>query len=129
MGEHLFHLDFAAAWAEETGPSTFQNGVGWLVRSPEAHVADDDPSEVQLLGEWGVMWTVYLASYFVYSQNASTEQQEYVCIWNQGWDLVCDPSQVSVVSSSIGGWDLRTVVWDLVAFEECGKRETDLLIG
>ena len=39
---------------------------GGFVRSPEAHVADDDPSKVQLLGEWGVMWTVYLASYFVY---------------------------------------------------------------
>ena len=91
---------------------------GCLCASPR-HVADDDPSKVQLLGEWGVMWTVYLASYFVYSKNVSTEQQEYVCIWNQGWDLVCDASQVS---SSIGGWDLQTVVWDLVAFEECGKR-------
>ena len=111
MGEHLFRLD-SALWAEKTGASSFQNGglecsdVAWLVRFPEAHVADDDPSKVQLLGEWGVMWTVYLASYFVYSQNVSTEQQEYVCIWNQGWDLVCDASQVSVVSSSIGGWDL-----------------------
>ena len=54
------------------------------------------------LGEWGVMWTFYLASYFVYSENVSTEKQEYVCIWNQGLDLVCYASQVSVVSSSIG---------------------------
>ena len=50
-------------------------------------------------------------------------------MWNQGWDLVCDASQVSMVSSSIGGWDLQMVDWDLVAFEECGERETDLVVG